>query len=243
MGKQSSYQRVLLKISGESLLGKDSFGINQDACLKTAQELNRVKNTGVELAVVIGGGNIFRGLQLEALGLERTPADHMGMLATLINGIALQQALLKIGAKAKVMSALECPKVAEPYNWERANQNLAKGEIVIFVGGTGNPYFTTDTAAALRASEIGADLLLKATKVSGVYNKDPKLNPEAALYKHLSYSQYLAENLKVMDATAVSLCMSNQIPIFVFDMQALETDNLFEIISQGNQGTMVDHNE
>lgn len=232
-------KRVLLKLSGESLKGKESFGIDQDACLHLAKSIERAKSTGLELAIVIGGGNIFRGIHLKDLGLERTPADHMGMLATLINGTALQQALNKIGISAKVMTALECPSVAETYNWHKANDYLSKGDVVIFVGGTGNPYFTTDTAAALRASEIGADTLLKATKVPGVYNKDPKKFPDAKKYDTLSYSQYLNEKLEVMDATAISLCMSNQIPIFVFDMQQLSSNTLEEIVSKKELGTAI----
>lgn len=232
-------KRVLLKVSGESLKGKEKFGIDQDACLLLAKSIERAKSTELEIAVVIGGGNIFRGFHLENIGLERTPADHMGMLATLINGIALQQALNKIGIASKVMSALECPKVAETYNWYQADKLLTSGEVVIFVGGTGNPYFTTDTAAALRASEIGADMLLKATKVAGVYDKDPKKFPDAKRYETLTYAHYLAEKLEVMDATAVSLCMSNHIPIFVFDMQQLETYNLNEIISHKQSGTFI----
>ncbi len=232
-------KRVLLKLSGEALKGKENFGIDQDAALLLAKSIERAKSTHLEIAIVIGGGNIFRGIHLEKLGLERTPADHMGMLATLINGIALQQALTKLGIPAKVMTALECPKVAEAYNWYKADQLLSSGEVVIFVGGTGNPYFTTDTAAALRASEIGADMLFKATKVPGVFDKDPKKFADAKKYDKITYAQFLAEKLEVMDATAVSLCMSNHIPIFVFDMQQLETRNLNEIISQKQSGTFI----
>lgn len=232
-------KRVLLKLSGESLKGKGGFGIDQDACLLLAKSIQRAKSTGLEVAIVIGGGNIFRGIHLEKLGLERTPADHMGMLATLINGIALQQALKTIGISSKVVSAIDCPKVAESFQWHKVNEYLSQGEVVLFVGGTGNPYFTTDTAAALRACEIGADIFFKATKVPGVYNKDPNKFPDAKKYDNLTYAQYLAEKLEVMDATAVSLCMSNQMPIFVFDMQQLETHNLNEIITHKQWGTFI----
>src|SRR3984957_10699507 len=172
-------KRLLLKLSGEILLGAQPFGFEAQALKQLANNLKEIQQAGFELAIVIGGGNIFRGLQLKPLGIERSPADQMGMLATLMNGIALQQALAAIQSPAKVMSALDCPKVAESYQWKNALDTLSRGEIAIFVGGTGNPYFTTDTAAALRASEIHADILLKATKVDGVYSDDPKKNPKA----------------------------------------------------------------
>lgn len=219
--------------------GEERFGIDPNACLRLSQYIAKAKNSRLEIAVVIGGGNIFRGLNLESLGLQRTPADHMGMLATLINGIALQQALNKLDIPSKVMSAIHCPQVAEPYNWYQANEYLSSGEVVIFVGGTGNPYFTTDTAAALRANEIHADILAKATQVPGVFNKDPKKYPDAKKYDTITYAQYLSENLAVMDATAVSLCMSNQIPIFVFEMQLLDRHPLIEIISSPKMGSLI----
>jgi uridylate kinase len=234
---KAPYKRVLLKLSGEILLGSHPFGLDPDACHSTALALQHLRSSSLEVGIVIGGGNIFRGKDLGALGLQRTPADHIGMLATLMNGIALQQALEKVGCPAKVMSALECPKVAETYTWSRAQETLREGKVLIFVGGTGNPYFTTDTAAALRASEMHADILLKATKVDGVYDHDPQKNPEARKYTTLPYSQYLAEKLQVMDATAVALCRSNRIPIFVFNMQLLKTNPDF--ISKPHLGTLI----
>jgi uridylate kinase len=218
---QMPHKRLLIKLSGEVLLGNQPFGVDGGAAASLAASLKKIMNEGHELGIVIGGGNIFRGIQLNETGMERTPADHMGMLATLINGIALQQALQDVGVSPRLMSALECPKIADSFNWARANQYLAEGSCVIFVGGTGSPYFTTDTAAALRASEIKADILLKATKVDGVYSADPKKDPHAKKYPDIPYNQYLAEKLGVMDATAVALCMSNDIPIFVFSMESL----------------------
>lgn len=242
MGFKPPYQRVLLKLSGETLLGNQPFGINQEACSQVAHSLFFFHEAGIELGVVIGGGNICRGLDLKSSGMPRTPADHMGMLATLFNGIALQQALMSKNVPVCVMSALECSKVAEPYNWTKALQYLKEGTVVIFVGGTGNPYFTTDTAAALRASEIEADVLLKATKVDGIYNKDPLKFSNAIKYETLSYSQMLAEKLQVMDATAVALCQSNQIPIFVFNMRRLMQEPLEEVLTQIHKGTWVSGN-
>lgn len=239
MGFKPPYQRVLLKLSGETLLGSQPFGIHQEACMQVAHALSFFHEAGIELGVVIGGGNIFRGIDLKSSGMSRTPADHMGMLATLFNGIALQQALMSKEVPVCIMSALECPKVAEPYNWTKALQYLKEGKVVIFVGGTGNPYFTTDTAAALRASEIEADVLLKATKVDGVYNKDPLKFPDAVKYDSISYSQVLSEKLQVMDATAVALCRSNQIPIFVFNMRRLTHEPLEEVLTEVHRGTWI----
>lgn len=239
MEHKSLYQRVLLKLSGETLMGSEPFGIYQEACMQVANYLSLFHRAGIELGVVIGGGNIFRGVDLRLTGMPRTPADHMGMLATLLNGIALQQALMSLDVPVCLMSALECPKVAEPYNWTKALQYLEDGNIVIFVGGTGNPYFTTDTAAALRASEIGADVLLKATKVDGVYDKDPLKHPDAIKYQTISYSQVLAEKLQVMDATAVALCRSSQIPIFVFNMRRLAEESIEEVLGRVERGTWV----
>lgn len=239
MTRRLPYKRILLKLSGETLLGDQPFGIHQQACLEVAHYLQKINQMGVELAVVVGGGNIFRGLDLRLTGMPRTPADHMGMLATLMNGIAIQQALMILGSKAIVMSALNCPQVAEPYNWGHALQYLKEGNIAIFVGGTGNPYFTTDTAAALRASEIQADILFKATKVEGIYNKDPLKYADAVKYDQISYSQFLAEKLQVMDATAVTLCRSSQIPIFVFNMQRLIDENIEHVFMDLKHGTLV----
>ncbi len=232
------YKRVLLKLSGEALTGSEKFGIGYEASLNIANSLKKLHSDGLQLALVIGGGNIFRGVNLKELGMQRTPADHIGMLSTLINGIALQQALESIGCPARVMTALECPKVAEPFNWTRAQDSLNKGEVLIFVGGTGNPYFTTDTAAALRASEIKADVLVKATKVDGIYDKDPLKFPDAVKYHTMGYSQILAQNLQVMDATSIALCMSNKIPIFVFNMKLLGKVSIDELIAK-HEGTLV----
>lgn len=232
-------KRILLKLSGETLLGDQSFGIDTKSVLKLATSLKNIRQEGFQLALVIGGGNMFRGLNLKALGIPRSPADQMGMLVTLINGIALQQALSSIDCPSKLLSALECPAVAESYNWERANGYLSEDKVIIFVGGTGNPYFTTDSAAALRACEIHADILLKATKVDGVYNKDPHKFPNAKKYSSISYSQYLTENLEVMDASSIALCMNNNLPIFVFNMQKLNKTPLKKILSNSESGTLI----
>lgn len=242
MNPKLPYKRVLLKLSGEVLMGSQSFGIQQEACKQTSLYLSKIHQAGIELGIVIGGGNIFRGLDLTSAEIARTPADHMGMLATLFNGIALQQALMSQGIPACIMSALECPKVAESYNWNKALQYLKQGQVVIFVGGTGNPYFTTDTAAALRASEIGADVLLKATKVDGIYSQDPLKFPGAVKYETISYSQILAEKLQVMDATAVTLCRTNRIPIFVFNMHRLIHESIEDVLANLKQGTWVSGN-
>lgn len=243
MHKGTAIKRILLKLSGETLMGDQGFGINHLACQQVANYLHKIHLMGLQVAVVIGGGNIFRGINLRSTGLPRTPADHMGMLATLFNGIALQQALMAEGVKACVMSALECPKVAESYNWGKALQYLEEGTLLIFVGGTGNPYFTTDTAAALRASEIHADMLFKATKVDGIYSRDPLKYPDATKYDRISYSQVLAEKLQVMDATAIALCRSNQIPIFVFNMRRLLENDLEFVLKDFSHGTLVDDDE
>lgn len=242
MGFKPPYQRVLLKLSGETIMGSQPFGIHQETCSQVAHSLSFFHEAGIELGVVIGGGNIFRGLDVKSSGMARTPADHMGMLATLFNGIALQQALMSIDVPVCIMSALECPKVAESYNWTKALQYLKEGKVVIFVGGTGNPYFTTDTAAALRASEIEADVLIKATKVDGIYDKDPIKFPDAVKYETITYSEMLAQKLQVMDATAVALCRSNHIPIFVFNMRRLTHEPLEEVLTQVHRGTWVSGN-
>lgn len=239
MQSKLPYQRILLKLSGETLLGDQSFGIHPSACLQVASYLEKISQMGLELGVVIGGGNIFRGVNLKACGMSGTPADHMGMLATLFNGIAVKQALLAKGVKVALMSALNCPTVAEPYNWDKALNYLAEKYIVLFVGGTGVPYFTTDTAAALRASEIQASFLFKATKVNGVYNKDPLKYADAAKYPTISYTQVLAEKLQVMDATSIALCQSNHVPIFVFNMQRLLEDDLEPVLFDFSHGTLI----
>lgn len=239
MPEQLPFKRVLLKLSGEILLDGQQFGINPKACNTIALAINGMKETGIEIAIVIGGGNIFRGMQLKSLGMRRSPADHMGMLATLMNGIALKEALESINCKVALMTALECPKVAESYTWRRAQELLSQGHVVIFVGGTGNPYFTTDTAAALRACEIHADALLKATKVDGIYDKDPKKYPDAQKYDAITYTQALAQKLEVMDATSLALCMSNKIPILVFNMEILTRGQVGKVLQNPYIGTLV----
>ena len=220
------YTRLLLKLSGESLMkpapaGQAAFGIDFEACQQVARAILALINNGFHIGIVIGGGNFFRGITITENGMARTPADHIGMLATIMNGIALQQALIACGGLATVMSAIECPKIVDSYRYDRACELLADKHCVIFVGGTGNPYFSTDTAAALRASEMGMDVLLKATKVDGIYDKDPLRFLDAKRYSEISYSQILAEKLQVMDATAIALCQRNAIPIIVFNMRML----------------------
>ena len=237
--KNLPYKRIILKLSGETLMGSQAFGIDQDASQKIALAIKALTEAKIDVAIVIGGGNIFRGIHLEKLGMARTPADQMGMLSTLINGIALRQALASVGCESKIMTAVECPKIAETYNWKGALEALARGIVLIFTGGTGNPYFTTDTAAALRASEMQADVLLKATKVDGVYNKDPLKYGDAVKYDTLSYAQVLEDQLKVMDATSIALCRDNQIPIFVFNMEQLQEDKIVKALSQRDMGTLI----
>lgn len=232
-------KRILLKLSGEALMGQHPFGIDQSSCKTLAIAIHEIHQAGLEVGIVIGGGNIFRGINLESNGMQQTPADQMGMLATLMNGIALQQALSSVNCPAKVMSALECPKVCDSFNWGKAMEYLHSKTVLIFVGGTGNPYFTTDTAAALRASEIKADILLKATKVDGIYDKDPLKYSDAKKYETITYSQILAEKLKVMDATAIALCMNNRVPIFVFNMQLLGKRPITQLLSERQLGTFV----
>jgi len=228
---------VLLKISGEALLGEQPFGIDPKVLNRLATELSEVGKAGVQLAVVVGGGNIFRGKQAKDLNIDQATGDYMGMLATLMNALALQVALEKQGAEVRVMSGLNIRAVAEPYIRRRAIRHLEKGRIVIFAAGTGNPYFTTDTAAALRAAEIGAEIILKATKVDGVYEKDPVKFKDAKKYEHLSYIEILQKQLKVMDATAVSLCMDNHLPIIVFNI--MTPGNIKKVIWGESVGTMV----
>ena len=217
-GSSGRYRRVLLKISGEALLGQRQYGVDPQVCTFIARQLREVHGMGLEVAVVVGGGNIFRGLAASAKGMDRATADYMGMLATVMNGLALQDALEKASVPTRVLSAIAMNEVAEPYIRRRAMRHLEKGRVIILAAGTGNPYFTTDTAAALRAVEIGAEVLLKGTKVDGVYDSDPVTNPNAIRHEHLSYAQVLNDRLAVLDATAVSLCMDNDLPIVVFDM-------------------------
>jgi len=217
--KRPRYRRILLKLSGEVLTGDGEYGIDPAVIQKIALEIKEVKNLGVEIAIVIGGGNIFRGMAASAKGMDRASADYMGMLATVMNGVALQDALEKINVHTRVQTAIEMREIAEPYIRRRAIRHLEKGRVVIFAGGTGNPYFTTDTTASLRAMEIGADVILKATKVDGVYDADPMVHKDAHKYDELTYLDVLKKQLKVMDATAISLCMGNQIPIIVFNLR------------------------
>jgi len=212
------YKRILLKLSGEALMGEGKFGIHPPTLVRIASEVKEVVTAGVQVAMVIGGGNIFRGVAGAVDGMDRASADYMGMLATAINALALQDALEKQGVFTRVQSAIEMEQIAEPYIRRRAVRHLEKGRVVIFAGGTGNPYFTTDTAASLRAMEIQAEVILKATKVDGVYDSDPKLKPSARRYKTLTYIDVLKDNLNVMDSTAISLCMDNKLPIVVFDL-------------------------
>jgi len=212
------YRRILLKISGEALLGGRTYGVDPGVCAFIAGQVREVRSAGVEMAIVVGGGNIFRGLAASARGMDRATGDYMGMLATVMNALALQDALEKAEVPTRVMSAIGMNEVAEPYIRRRAMRHLEKGRVVILAAGTGNPYFTTDTAAALRAVEIGAEVLLKATKVDGVYTADPAIDPRAQRHDELTYSQVLTDRLQVLDSTAVSLCMENDLPIVVFDM-------------------------
>ena len=237
MKSKSKYKRVLLKLSGEALMGDKSYGIDQKVVHLIAKELKEISSLGVQLAVVIGGGNIFRGLEASAEGMERTSADYMGMLATVLNALALQNALEHRGMPTRVQSAIEIRELAEPYIRRKAVRHLEKGRIVIFASGTGNPYFTTDTAAALRAMEIGAQVILKATMVDGVYSSDPLNDPDAKKFLKISYIDVLKKGLKVMDSTAISLCMDNDLPIIVFSL--LEEGNIKKVLEGKRVGTLV----
>ncbi len=235
--KKAAFKRVVLKISGEALQGRLGYGIDYDVTASIAKQLKEIRESGVEIAVVIGGGNIFRGVPASGRGIDRVNADYMGMLATVINGLALQDALEKVGVFTRVQTAIELQELAEPYIRRRAIRHLEKGRVVIFVGGTGNPYFTTDTTAALRAIEIGAQVILKATKVDGVYSSDPVKNKRARRYDSLRYLDVLKKGLKVMDATATSLCMDNNLPIIVFDLT--KEGNIKKVIMGEKIGTVV----
>jgi uridylate kinase len=217
-GTGARYGRILLKLSGEALLGSRQYGVDPAKCLSIAAQVGTVRAQGVEVAIVVGGGNIFRGLAAAAKGMDRATADYMGMLATVMNALALQDALETAEVETRVMTAIGMNEVAEPYIRRRAVRHLEKGRVVILAAGTGNPYFTTDTAAALRAVEIGAQVLLKATKVDGVYSADPNVDPSATRHEQLTYTDVLAQRLAVLDSTAVSLCMDNELPILVFDI-------------------------
>ena len=231
------FKRILLKLSGEALLGDQPYGVDPDVIETIALEVKEVCALGVEVAMVIGGGNIFRGVAASARGMERTTADYVGMLATVMNSLALQDALEGNGVKTRVLSAIEMKELAEPYIRRRAVRHLEKGRVVIFAAGTGNPYFTTDTAASLRAMEIGASIILKGTKVDGVYDKDPVEHPDAKKYEELTFMKVLNDGLKVMDATAISLCMDNNLPIVVFNIK--DKGNIKRAVMGERIGTLV----
>jgi len=235
---KSKYKRIVLKISGEALSGKKGYGVDPQMLTAIAKEIKGVKSLGVEIAIVIGGGNIFRGFQAAINeGMDRSTADYMGMLATVLNGMALQDTLERIGVFTRIQTAIEMQELAEPYIRRRAIRHLEKNRVVVFVGGTGNPYFTTDTTAALRATEIGADVILKATKVDGIYSADPVKNKNAKKYKTLKYIDVLKKGLKVMDSTAVSLCMDNNMPIIVFNIH--KKGNIKQVVMGKTIGTIV----
>ena len=235
--KRPQYSRILLKLSGEALGGKGGGGICPEGVHHMAEQIREVRDLGVQVVVVVGGGNIFRGLSGSERGIERATGDYMGMLATVINALALQDALEKMGVATRVQSAISMAQVAEPFIRRRAVRHLEKGRVVIFGGGTGNPYFSTDTAAALRANEIGAEVVLKATKVDGIYDSDPKKNPKAKRDSQIRYAEALQKQLRVMDSTAFSLCMDNKMPIIVFDL--FRPHNLKRVVMGERVGTMV----
>jgi uridylate kinase len=232
-----TYGRILLKLSGEALMGAQTYGVDPAVATRIAQDVAEIQSLGVQTAIVIGGGNIFRGLAASARGMDRSTADYMGMLATVINALALQDALEKQNVATRVLTAIEMRAVAEPFIRRRAIRHLEKGRVVVFAAGTGNPYFTTDTAAALRAMEIKADVILKGTKVDGIYSADPMTHPEATRYDRVTYLQVLQEQLQVMDTTAISLCMDNKLPILVFNL--LTPGNIRRIVMGEAVGTVV----
>ncbi|AMY10947.1 Uridylate kinase [Luteitalea pratensis] len=232
-----AYSRVLLKLSGEALMGDQGYGVDPAVVTRIADEVAEIRDIGVQVAIVIGGGNIFRGMAGSARGMDRATADYMGMLATVMNGLALQDGLEHHGVPTRVLTAIEMRSVAEPFIRRRAIRHLEKGRVVVFAAGTGNPYFTTDTAAALRAMEVKADVILKATKVDGIYTADPKQDPSATRYDRITYLQVLEQGLKVMDATAISLCMDNKMPIVVLDLN--ERGNMRRAIMGEHVGSLV----
>ena len=236
--RSPAFRRILLKLSGEALLGEKSFGIDRKFTDYLAGEIKQAHDLGVQVSAVVGGGNIFRGVSDTAQGMDRVSADYMGMLATVINGVALQDALERAGVYTRVMSAIEMREVAEPFIRRRAMRHLEKGRVVIFAGGTGNPYFSTDTAAALRAMEIKAEIILKGTKVDGIYDADPVQNPKAKMFERVTYFEVLQRGLKVMDTTAISLCMDNRLPIIVYNLR--KKGSLKQILMGGRVGTMVE---
>ncbi|MCS7052755.1 MAG: UMP kinase [Ignavibacterium sp.] len=237
--EELKFKRVLLKLSGESLMGDKGFGISPEVLDFFAEEIKKVHNIGVQLGIVIGGGNIYRGLSATSQGIDRATGDQMGMLATMINSLALQNALEKKGIFTRLMSALKMDEIAEPYIRRRAIRHLEKGRVVIFGAGTGHPYFSTDTAASLRAVEIKADVIVKGTRVNGVYDSDPEKNPDALMFENISYIDILKYNLKVMDLTAVSLCKENNLPMMVFNMDI--PDNLLRLVKGENIGTLINN--
>jgi len=231
------FKRVLLKLSGESLLGEKQFGIDHNRLSEYSKEIKELSESGVEVAIVIGGGNIFRGIQEEDGAIDRVQGDYMGMLATMINSMALQSSLEAVGVKTRLLSAIKMEQIAEPFIKRKATRHLEKGRVVIFGAGTGNPFFTTDTAAALRASEISADIMLKGTRVDGIYTADPEKDPTATKYDKVSYQECIDKNLNVMDLTAFALCKENGLPIMVFDMDS--GGNLIKVVKGENIGTLV----
>jgi len=237
MSDNTAFKRVLLKLSGEALMGEEGFGISIDVLGKLANEIKDTVELGVQLAIVVGGGNIFRGISKSAAGMDRSTADYMGMLATVMNCVALQDATENIGIATRVLSAIEMSQLAEPYIRRRAIRHLEKGRVVIFAAGTGNPFFTTDTAAALRAMEIQAEVLLKGTRVRGVYDKDPAKHEDARLYAEVSYNDALQKDLRVMDSTAFALCRDNKMPIVVFDMN--KPGNIRAVVAGAKVGTTI----
>jgi uridylate kinase len=237
VGTQAIYKRILLKLSGEALMGDQGYGIDPSTIIRIAQEIKDVHDLGVEIAIVVGGGNIFRGVALASKGMDRASADSMGMLATAINALALQDALEQIGVFTRVMSAIEMNKIAEPFIRRRAIRHVEKHRVVIFAAGTGNPYFTTDSAAALRAREIKADAILKATKVDGVYDSDPKKNPSAKMFDRISYLDVIQRDLEVMDTSAISLCREKSVPIHVFNLNV--HGNISRVVRGEKIGTVV----
>lgn len=234
---QPKYKRILLKLSGESLMGNNSFGLDPEVLSRYANEIKKITSLGVEVALVIGGGNIYRGMNEAETGIERAHGDYMGMLATVINGMALQSGLEKVGLFTRLLTAIKMEQIAEPYIRRRAIRHLEKRRVVIFGAGTGNPYFTTDTAGSLRAIEIGADVILKGTRVDGIYTADPEKDPNATRYEKISFADCIRQQLNIMDMTAFTLCQENNLPIIVFDMN--KPDNLLKLIMGEKVGTLV----
>ena len=234
---EPAFSRILLKLSGEVLANKQGFGIDPEKVLYLAKEIEPVYKAGLNIGLIIGAGNIFRGMEASAGGMDRVTGDYLGMLATIMNAIALQDALEKIGCETRALSAINVTQIAEPYIRRRAIRHMEKGRIVIIAGGTGNPFFTTDSAAALRANELGSEILLKGTKVDGVYDKDPVKNDDAVKFDNLSYSKVIQDNLRVMDMTAITLCQENNIPIKVFNIKS--SGHLYEIVMGSNIGTII----